>query len=154
MVAGRDTKKIESSVGELKQRIAKRGLLGRRHRSGRHARLCRPSLARAGTIDILVNAQGTTVIKPALDFIEAEYAQVMRTNVEGVFLACTEFGRHMVERKSGSIINIGSLSSFRGWPRQRVYGMTKWAVVSLTQSLAAEWAGAACASTRSRRASS
>ena len=48
-----------------------------------------------------------------------------------------EFGRRMVERKSGSIVNIGSLSSFRGWPGSSVYGMTKWAVVSLTQSLAA-----------------
>ena len=64
----------------------------------------------------------------------------MRTNVDGVFWACTEFGRRMVERKSGSIINIGSLSSFRGWPGSSVYGMTKAAVVSLTQSLAAEWA--------------
>jgi NAD(P)-dependent dehydrogenase (short-subunit alcohol dehydrogenase family) len=46
----------------------------------------------------------------------------------------------MVERQSGSIVNIGSLSSFRGWPGSSVYAMTKSAVVSLTQSLAAEWA--------------
>ena len=64
----------------------------------------------------------------------------MRTNVDGVFWACTEFGRRMVARAGGSIVNIASLSSFRGWPGSSVYAMTKAAVVSMTQSLAAEWA--------------
>lgn len=142
VVASRDAKKIASSVDELKQQDPRS--------AGYSIDATDPAAMRSfadrawneqGPIDILLNAQGTTVIKPALDFVEAEYAQVMRTNVDGVFWACTEFGRRMVERKSGSIVNIGSLSSFRGWPGSSVYGMSKWAVVSLTQSLAAEWAG-------------
>lgn len=141
VVASRDAKKIESSVDQLKQKDSQS--------AGYSVDATDPvSLRRfadriwseQGPIDILLNAQGTTVIKPALDFIEAEYAQVMRTNIDGVFWACMEFGRRMVERKRGSIVNIGSLASFRGWPGSSVYGMTKWAVVSLTQSLAAEWA--------------
>jgi NAD(P)-dependent dehydrogenase (short-subunit alcohol dehydrogenase family) len=141
VVASRDQNKIDETVATLKSKDP---------RSAGHAvdaanpadmrRFAEQVWQAEGPIDILLNAQGTTVIKPALDFVEAEYAQVMRTNVDGVFWACTAFGRRMVERGSGCIVNIGSLSSFRGWPGSSVYGLTKWAVVSLTQSLAAEWA--------------
>ena len=141
IVASRDAKKIETSVAKLKHLDARSAgytvdagnLIAMR---GFAAQVW----SEQGPIDILLNAQGTTVIKPALDFKEEEYALVMRTNIDGVFWACTEFGRRMVERASGNIINIGSLSSFRGWPGSSVYAMTKAAVVSLTQSLAAEWA--------------
>ena len=141
VVASRDARKVDASVAKLKHAdphsagytvdagnlIAMRGFADQ-------------VWSEEGPVDILLNAQGTTVIKPALDFSEEEYALVMCTNIDGVFWACTEFGRRMVERKDGNIINIGSLSSFRGWPGSSVYAMTKSAVVSLTQSLAAEWA--------------
>src|SRR4030095_4991917 len=141
VVASRDKNKIDTSLTRLKQKDARSAgytidasnLSAMRH-------FAEQVWGEQGPIDVLLNAQGTTVIKPALDFTEDEYALVMRTNIDGVFWACTEFGRRMVERKSGSIINIGSLSSFRGWPGSSVYAMTKAAVVSLTQSLAAEWA--------------
>jgi len=141
VVASRDVKKVDATIAQLKQADARSAgytvdagdLMAMRGFADQ-------VWSEQGPIDILLNAQGTTVIKPALDFSEEEYALVMRTNVDGVFWACTEFGRRMVERKSGSIINIGSLSSFRGWPGSSVYAMTKSAVVSLTQSLAAEWA--------------
>ena len=141
VVASSDVKKVDATIAQLKQADARSAgytvdagdLMAVRGFADQ-------VWSEQGPIDILLNAQGTTVIKPALDFSEEEYALVMRTNVDGVFWACTEFGRRMVERKSGSIINIGSLSSFRGWPGSSVYAMTKSAVVSLTQSLAAEWA--------------
>ena len=141
LVASRDVKKVDATIAQLKQADARSAgytvdagnLMAMRGFAGQ-------VWSEQGPIDILLNAQGTTVIKPALDFSEEEYALVMRTNVDGVFWACTEFGRRMVERTSGNIINIGSLSSFRGWPGSSVYAMTKSAVVSLTQSLAAEWA--------------
>ncbi len=141
VVASRDTNKIATSVAKLKHNDAKS--VGYPVDAGNRADLSRFAAqvwSEQGPIDILLNAQGTTVIKPALDFSEDEYALVMRTNIDGVFWACTEFGRRMVEHGSGSIVNIGSLSSFRGWPGSSVYAMTKAAVVSLTQSLAAEWA--------------
>ena len=141
VVASRDVKKVDATIAQLKQADARSAgytvdagdLMAMRG-------FAEQVWSEQGPIDILLNAQGTTVIKPALDFSEEEYALVMRTNVDGVFWACTEFGRRMVERTSGNIINIGSLSSFRGWPGSSVYAMTKSAVVSLTQSLAAEWA--------------
>lgn len=141
VVASRDTNKVDATVAKLKQNDARSaGYSVDASDFTAMLRFAEQVWSEHGPIDILLNAQGTTVIKPALDFNEQEYALVMRTNVDGVFWACTEFGRRMVERKNGSIVNIGSLSSFRGWPGSSVYAMTKSAVVSLTQSLAAEWA--------------
>ncbi len=145
VVASRDKKKIDTSVARLKQKDARStGYTIDASNLSAMRRFAEQVWGEQGPIDILLNAQGTTVIKPALDFSEDEYALVMRTNIDGVFWACTEFGRRMVDRKNGSIINIGSLSSFRGWPGSSVYAMTKAAVVSLTQSLAAEWANTRC----------
>lgn len=93
-----------------------------------------------GRIDILVNSQGTTLIQPALDFTREGYDAVMDTNLRSVFFASLAVGRHMRERGSGSIVNIASLASFRGWPGSTVYGMSKFGVLSLTESLAGEWA--------------
>lgn len=141
VVASRDQDKVDASVAKLKQKDARSaGYPLDASRLTDMQRFAETVWAEQGPIDILLNAQGTTVIKPALDFSEDEYGLVMRTNIDGVFWACTEFGRRMVERGQGSIINIGSLSSFRGWPGSSVYAMTKAAVVSLSQSIAAEWA--------------
>jgi NAD(P)-dependent dehydrogenase (short-subunit alcohol dehydrogenase family) len=93
-----------------------------------------------GTPDIIVNCQGTTVIKPTLEITREEFAEVMRTNIESVTFASIAFGRDMIARGSGSIINIASLSAHRGWPLATVYAMSKHAIIGLTKSLAAEWA--------------
>jgi NAD(P)-dependent dehydrogenase (short-subunit alcohol dehydrogenase family) len=98
-------------------------------------------LAEHGRIDTLVNCQGTTTLKPAEDFTTGDWETLVGTNLKSVFFACTEVGRHMLARGSGAIVNIGSLSSYRGWPRSAIYGLTKAAVVNLTESLASEWAG-------------
>ncbi|MGH6609650.1 MAG: SDR family NAD(P)-dependent oxidoreductase [Burkholderiaceae bacterium] len=140
IVASRDASKVEASIKKLTHNDANSA--GYTVDAGdlfEMRRFAEKVWSEQNSVDILLNAQGTTVIKPALDFGEDEYARVIRTNIDGVFWACTEFGRRMVTRGSGCIINIGSLSSFRGWPGSSVYAMTKSAVVSLTQSLAAEW---------------
>lgn len=93
-----------------------------------------------GPIDILVNSQGTTVIKAALEFTPDDYDNVLNTNLKSVFFTCVEVGRQMLERGCGCIINIASLSSYRGWAGSSVYGLSKFGVVSLTESLASEWA--------------
>jgi NAD(P)-dependent dehydrogenase (short-subunit alcohol dehydrogenase family) len=97
-------------------------------------------LAEFGRIDILVPAQGITTLKPAEEFATADYDSIMNTNMRSVFFACTRVGRHMLERKHGSIINIGSMAAHRGWPRAAVYAVSKHGVVGLTKTLAAEWA--------------
>ena len=94
-----------------------------------------------GRIDILVNCQGTTTLKPAEEFLPEDWDAIMATNLKSVFFACTEVGAHMLARGKGAIVNIGSLASYRGWQRSAVYGASKAAVVNLTETLAVEWAG-------------
>lgn len=97
-------------------------------------------IADHGAIDILLNSQGTTVLKPAVDLTEEEYDRVIDTNLKSVFLATTRVGRHMIERGSGSIISIASLAGYRGWKLATPYAMSKFGVVGMTESLASEWA--------------
>ena len=80
-------------------------------------------------------------LNAAEDFTGEDWDAVMATNLKSVFFACTEAGRHMLARGSGAIINIASLASYRGWPRSALYGISKAGVVSLTETLAIEWAG-------------
>jgi len=91
-------------------------------------------------VDILVACQGTTILKAAEDLTPAEYDEVMHTNLRSVFFTCTRFGRHMLERRTGSIITIASLAAHRGWPLASVYAASKHGVAGLTKTLAAEWA--------------
>lgn len=93
-----------------------------------------------GPLDVLVNCQGTTVIKPTLEVTEAEFDLVMNTNLKSVYFACTLLGGAMLERGSGSIINIASLAAHRGWPRACPYAISKHGVLGLTRTLGAEWA--------------
>ena len=98
------------------------------------------TLAHHGHLDLLVNCQGITRLKPAEDFTQDDWSAIVDINLRSVFFACTEVGRHMLGRGRGSIINIGSLSSFRGWPKSAIYSITKTAIVSMTETLATEWA--------------
>jgi NAD(P)-dependent dehydrogenase (short-subunit alcohol dehydrogenase family) len=107
----------------------------------------RPSLEAAqasvastlGPIDILVNCAGRTKRGPTLDFGEADWADILDTNLTGTLRGCQVFGRAMLERGYGRIINIGSLTSFVALMETAAYGASKAAVVALTKSLAIEW---------------
>jgi NAD(P)-dependent dehydrogenase (short-subunit alcohol dehydrogenase family) len=91
-------------------------------------------------IDILLNSQGVTLLKPAEAFTEDEFDLITETNLKSVFFACTLVGKKMLARGSGSIINIASLAAFRGWGQSAVYSISKWGVVSITETLGREWA--------------
>ena len=97
-------------------------------------------LAAFGKVDILVNSAGRTKRAPTLDFPEEEWAGILDTNLTGTLRACQIFGRHMIERRYGRIINIASLSSFVALYEVAAYSASKAAVASLTKSLAVEWA--------------
>ena len=70
------------------------------------------TIAEFGSVEILVNCAGTTKRTPTLDVSEAEWNNIIEINLNGTFRACQVFGRHMIERKYGRIINIASISSF------------------------------------------
>ena len=93
-----------------------------------------------GSVEILVNCAGRTKRAPTLDVPNADWDDIIETNLTGTFRACRIFGRHMVERRYGRIINIGSLSSFVGLYEVAAYSASKGAVASLTKALAVEWA--------------
>jgi NAD(P)-dependent dehydrogenase (short-subunit alcohol dehydrogenase family) len=92
-----------------------------------------------GKVDILVNSAGRTKRAPTLDFAEDDWNDIIDTNLTGTLRACQVFGRHMLERQSGSIINIASLSTFVALNEVAAYSASKAAVGSLTKSLAIEW---------------
>lgn len=93
-----------------------------------------------GHVDILLNAAGMTRKTPSLDVSENEWNQIFDTNLTGTLRACQVFGRGMIERKYGRIINIASISSGLGFFQVAAYAASKAAVVSLTRTLAVEWA--------------
>jgi NAD(P)-dependent dehydrogenase (short-subunit alcohol dehydrogenase family) len=94
-----------------------------------------------GKVDILVNAAGITKRAPTLDFPEADWNRILDTNLTGILRACQVFGRHMIERRYGRIINIASMGSFLGLYEVAAYSASKSGLASLTKSLAIEWAG-------------
>jgi NAD(P)-dependent dehydrogenase (short-subunit alcohol dehydrogenase family) len=91
-------------------------------------------------VDILVNSAGRTKRAPTIDFSDEDWNAIMDTNLTGTLRACQIFGRHMLEREYGRIINIASLSTFVALYEVAAYSASKAAVASLTKSLAVEWA--------------
>jgi len=93
-----------------------------------------------GKVDILVNAAGRTKRTPTVDLSEKDWNDIIETNLTGTLRACQIFGRHMIERRYGRIINIGSLTSLISMHEVAAYGASKSGVASLTKTLAIEWA--------------
>ncbi len=93
-----------------------------------------------GKVDILVNSAGYNRRAPTIDFPEAEWDRMMNTNLTGALRACQVFGRQMIERRYGRIINIASMGSFLALYEVAAYCASKAGLASLTKSLAIEWA--------------
>jgi NAD(P)-dependent dehydrogenase (short-subunit alcohol dehydrogenase family) len=93
----------------------------------------------AGRVDVLLNAVGTTSATPFLQVTDEEWQRILDTNLKSVWLGCQVFGETMVAQRSGSIINISSVSADRPLSRVSTYSLTKAGVESLTKFLAREW---------------
>jgi NAD(P)-dependent dehydrogenase (short-subunit alcohol dehydrogenase family) len=93
-----------------------------------------------GRVDILVNAAGTTFRKPTIDISGAEWDGLFETNLTGLLRACQIFYEPLKQSGSGRIVNIASLGSFVAFHEVAPYCASKAAVLSLTRSLACEWA--------------
>jgi NAD(P)-dependent dehydrogenase (short-subunit alcohol dehydrogenase family) len=103
-------------------------------------RLVESALSAFGQIDVLVNNAGGPVFNaPFLATRPAGWDRLIALNLTSVATCCRAFGRHMVERRRGSIINIGSPGVLRPWPGISAYSAAKAAVLNLTQVLAQEW---------------
>jgi len=102
-------------------------------------RVLESAVAEFGKVDILINCAGRIKRTPTLDLAEDEWTGIIDTNLTGTLRACQVFGRHMVERGYGRIINIASLNSFVALHEVAAYAASKAGVASLTRSLAVEW---------------
>jgi carbohydrate kinase (thermoresistant glucokinase family) len=92
-----------------------------------------------GKVDILINCAGKLKRAPTVDFPEADWQDIMNTNVTGTLRACQIFAPQMLERGYGRIINIASLNTFVALKEVAAYAASKAAIGSLTRSLAVEW---------------
>ena len=97
------------------------------------------TLAAFGKVDILVNCAGIIRRTPTLTVPEEEWNNILDTNLTGTLRACQVFGKLMLERGYGRIVNIASLNSFVALTEVAAYAASKAAVASLTRSLAVEW---------------
>jgi NAD(P)-dependent dehydrogenase (short-subunit alcohol dehydrogenase family) len=103
------------------------------------ARVAAQVLSAHDAVDILINAAGISPTSPALDITLDEWESVFDINVRATFLMCQAFGRAMITRGSGKIVNFASTDALVGVPELVTYAASKGAVVQITRSLAAEW---------------
>jgi gluconate 5-dehydrogenase len=97
------------------------------------------AVAHYGRIEILVNNAGCNVRKPALDVTWEDWNLVLNTNLRGAFFVAQAVARHMVIRRYGRIINIGSVTSVSGYAGLGPYGASRGGIKQLTMSLADDW---------------
>jgi NAD(P)-dependent dehydrogenase (short-subunit alcohol dehydrogenase family) len=110
--------------------------------SARVAEVADQLASKHGKVDILVNNAGIARSEtPAEQVTDEHWLNVTNVNLNGTFWCCRAFGKHMLEAKSGAIVNIGSMSGFivNKPQAQCYYNASKAAVHHLTKSLAAEW---------------
>jgi 2-deoxy-D-gluconate 3-dehydrogenase len=93
----------------------------------------------AGQIDILVNNAGTIRRRAAAEYTLDDWDVVMRTNLDATFLLCQHFGKSMIARQQGKIVNVASLLAFSGGITVPAYTASKHAVAGLTKAFANEW---------------
>jgi NAD(P)-dependent dehydrogenase (short-subunit alcohol dehydrogenase family) len=97
--------------------------------------------AELGNLDIVVNCAGAIAhVGPFLELTAEDWRGLFQVNFESTLHVCRAAGRHLTAQGSGSVINVASVAGIRGVPMLSHYAASKAALISLTQSLAAEWA--------------
>jgi NAD(P)-dependent dehydrogenase (short-subunit alcohol dehydrogenase family) len=139
--SSRDQAKVDAEAKEL-EALGARTL---RHPSDVQDRasmesLCEAVIAAFGRVDVLMVTSGALVKSPSAELSEADFTRIVDINLNGSFRANQVFGRRMIARQAGSIINIASMTSFVSFNEVAAYAASKSGVVMLTKSLAAEWA--------------
>ena len=140
IVCGRDRERGESVVEAIRAAGAEAQLeLADLSSAQAASALADRVLARQPDVDVLVNAAGVFSRGDAADITLEEWDALWRTNVTSTFLLCQRFGRRMIERGHGKIVNFSSTDGFLGVPEQAGYNVSKGAIVQLTRTLGAEW---------------
>ena len=100
-----------------------------------------PSQQHYGRVDVLVNNAGISFIRPAEDTGAEEWRRVLEVNLTGPFLLCRAFGKLMLERGEGAIVNVASVAGLAGIGDRAAYNASKHGLIGLTRTLASEWGG-------------
>ena len=140
VVSGRRMAQIEETAAVIESRGRKTLRKTSDVRNRKTLEELRDAVVQAfGQVDVLVNAAGITRKNSTIDLTEDVWSEILDTNLTGTFRGCQVFGKHMLSRKSGRIINIASLGSFLGLMEVAAYSASKSGLASLTRSLAVEW---------------
>jgi NAD(P)-dependent dehydrogenase (short-subunit alcohol dehydrogenase family) len=134
-----DTEAFAREIEGLGRKVA--GLALDVREEGSIRRMAADAQAAFGHIDILVNNAGCNVRKPALDITWDDWNAVLDTNLRGTFFVARAVAPHMIARRYGRIINIGSVTSVFGYAGLGPYCASRGGVRQLTMSLADEWGG-------------
>ena len=102
--------------------------------------LCDEAVLAFGQVDILVVTSGLLKKMPSEDVPDEDWTRIVDVNLNGTFRANQVFGRQMIKQQRGSIINIGSMTSFVSFSEVAAYAASKGGVLMLTRTLACEWA--------------
>jgi gluconate 5-dehydrogenase len=144
LVASRKQAELDEACAHLKERgIDATGIAVDLGDETAIAAFAKEALARLGQVDILVNNAGATWGAPAEDYPLDAWDKVMNLNVRSIFLLCQAFGREMIPRGHGRIVNIASIAGLAGNPpgtmQTIAYNTSKAAVINFTRTLAGEW---------------
>ena len=102
-------------------------------------RMAAAAHAAYGRIDILVNNAGCNVRKPALEVTWDDWNLILDTNLRGSFFVAQAVARHMIARRYGRIVNMGSYTSVAGFAGLAPYGASRGGIRQMTMSLADDW---------------
>ena len=141
VVAGRSAERGQARVEEIKN-LGSKATFVEVNASNRDSvqSLLANSLKEHGRVDALVNCAGVNSPTPYFDITDDEFEKIIKTNLFATHLGCQIFGKHMIDAGGGSILNIGSVTSFRPLSRVFAYSASKAGVLSLTQNVAREFA--------------
>tara|TARA_Y100000590_G_scaffold470608_1_gene666878 strand:- start:18850 stop:19635 length:786 start_codon:yes stop_codon:yes gene_type:complete len=132
-------KKVKKSIDDLKYKIKTAAIEIDVTKKSSHIRAYKKVLKYFKHIDILINGAGINSPEPFFDITEKGWKSVIDSQVTGTFFACQIFGKYMVKRGKGSIINISSASANPPLSKAFAYSVSKSGIKNLTQNLAREW---------------
>lgn len=139
IITGRDEATLAETAGSLQGPHPTQSVVCDVAKQEDIHRLVETVLDRHGRIDTLINVAGVNRRKPALDITEDDYDFVMAINLKGAFFLSQTVGKHMVARRAGTQINIGSLNNHRPVKGVAPYAMSKAGLGHMTHLLAMEW---------------
>ncbi|MEM8947103.1 MAG: SDR family oxidoreductase [Planctomycetota bacterium] len=141
VVAGRSEERGNARVASIEEKGGKASFASvDAMNKGSIQELCDKVLADHGRVDAVINGAGVNSATPYFEIEEDEFNKIIQSNLNGTHYACQVFGKAMIERDGGAILNVGSVTSFLPLSKVFTYAASKAAVLNLTQNVAREFA--------------